>query len=154
VVLWKGGISFGGVAAFIFADLIIAPILNIYRKYYGARMAAFLLGTFFAAMAGAGYVIELLFGGLGLIPGRGSATIPDQGVSWDYTTWLNIVFLVLAAILVTWFARTGGLQMLRMMGGGPEQPEAGDGHAHHAMHDSPDGGGEGPALPGHTALPG
>ncbi len=68
VVLWKGGISFGGVAAFIFADLIIAPILNIYRKYYGARMAAFLLGTFFAAMVAAGYVVELVFGGLGLIP--------------------------------------------------------------------------------------
>ena len=51
VVLWKGGISFGGVVAFIFADLIIAPILNIYRKYYGARMALFLLGTFYAAMA-------------------------------------------------------------------------------------------------------
>jgi uncharacterized protein len=51
-VLWKGGSSFGGVVAFIFADLIIAPILNIYRKYYGARMALFLLGTFYTAMAG------------------------------------------------------------------------------------------------------
>jgi len=57
VVLWKGGISFGGVVAFIFADLIIAPILNIYRKYYGARMAAFILVTFYAAMATAGYVV-------------------------------------------------------------------------------------------------
>src|SRR5215475_13512631 len=91
VVLWKGGISFGGVVAFIFADLIIAPILNIYRKYYGPRMAAFLLGTFFAAMAGAGYVIELVFGGLGLIPSSTTAKIPDSGVSWNYTTWLNIV---------------------------------------------------------------
>ena len=120
VVLWKGGISFGGVVAFIFADLIIAPILNIYRKYYGAKMAAFLLGTFFAAMAGAGYVIELVFGGLGLIPGRATARIPDSGVSWNYTTWLNIVFLVLAAVLLVRFARTGGRMMLRMMGGEPE----------------------------------
>jgi uncharacterized membrane protein YraQ (UPF0718 family) len=123
VVLWKGGISFGGVVAFIFADLIIAPILSIYRKYYGARMAAFLLGTFFAAMAGAGYVIELVFGGLGLIPGRASAKIPDQGVSWDYTTWLNIVFLILAAVLIVRFARTGGAMMLKMMGGPPEQDD-------------------------------
>jgi hypothetical protein len=46
VVLWKVGISFGGVVAFIFADLIMAPILNVYRKYNGARMAEFLLGTF------------------------------------------------------------------------------------------------------------
>jgi uncharacterized protein len=131
VVLWKGGISFGGVIAFIFADLIIAPILNIYRKYYGARMALFLLGTFYAAMAGAGYVIELVFGGLGLIPDRALAKIPDQGVSWDYTTWLNIVFLILAAILITRFTRTGGVAMFKMMGGAPAQAEAGDGHAHH-----------------------
>jgi uncharacterized membrane protein YraQ (UPF0718 family) len=122
VVLWKGGISFGGVVAFIFADLIIAPILNIYRKYYGGRMALFILGTFYVAMAGAGYVIEVVFGGLGLIPDRASATIPDQGVSWDYTTWLNIVFLLLAATLIVRFIRTGGAPMLKMMGGAPEPP--------------------------------
>jgi uncharacterized protein len=130
VVLWKGGISFGGVVAFIFADLIIAPILNIYRKYYGPRMAAFLLATFFAAMAGAGYVIELAFGGLGLIPGRSAAKIPDEGVAWDYTTWLNIAFLILAAVLIVRFARTGGGMMLKMMGGTPEQPGTENGHAH------------------------
>ena len=138
VVLWKGGISFGGVVAFIFADLIIAPILNIYRKYYGARMAAFLFGTFFVAMASAGYVIELVFGSLGLVPDRAAAKIPDSGVSWDYTTWLNIVFLLLAAALIIRFARTGGGMMLRMMGGAPATPDgsrqsgpAGDqSHAH------------------------
>jgi uncharacterized protein len=124
VVLWKGGISFGGVVAFIFADLIILPILDIYRKYYGRRMALFLLGTFYATMVAAGYVVELVFGGLGLIPDPAQAKIPDQGVSWDYTTWLNIVFLVLAAVLVIRFVRTGGLAMLRMMGGSP------DGHEH------------------------
>ncbi|HEX3713584.1 MAG TPA: permease [Trebonia sp.] len=135
VVLWKGGLSFGGVAAFIFADLIIAPILNIYRKYYGARMAAFLLATFFTAMVLAGYAVELVFGGLGLIPDPAAAKIPDQGVSWDYTTWLNIVFLILAAVLVTRFVRTGGLPMLRMMGGAPMPDDAGGGeHEHHAMH--------------------
>jgi hypothetical protein len=128
VVLWKGGISFGGVVAFIFADLIIAPILNIYRKYYGAKMAMFLLGTFFAAMAGAGYVVELVFGGLGLIPDRAAAKIPESGVSWDYTTWLNIVFLILAAVLIARFARTGGSMMLKMMGGAPEQHGAENGH--------------------------
>jgi uncharacterized protein len=141
VVLWKGGISFGGVVAFIFADLIIAPILNIYRKYYGARMALFVLGTFFAAMVAAGYVIELVFGGLGLIPSPATATIPDQGVSWDYTTWLNIVFLLLAAVLIVRFARTGGRSMLRMMGGAPEPAGAGKGGTDHAMHKMADGGG-------------
>ena len=123
VVLWKGGISFGGVVAFIFADLIIAPILNIYRKYYGARMALFLLGTFYVTMVMAGYVVELLFGGLGLIPSPASAKIPDQGVSWNYTTWLNIVFGVIAAALVVRFVRTGGVAMLRMMGGSPDSHE-------------------------------
>jgi uncharacterized membrane protein YraQ (UPF0718 family) len=144
VVLWKGGISFGGVVAFIFADLIIAPILNIYRKYYGGRMALFLLGTFYAAMAGAGYVVELVFGGLGLIPDPATATIPDQGVSWDYTTWLNIAFLFLAAVLIVRFARTGGLPMLRMMGGAPEPGDPASGHASHGMHDM----GSGPMGPG------
>jgi uncharacterized protein len=119
VVLWKGGISFGGVVAFIFADLIIAPILNIYRKYYGARMAA------------AGYVVELVFGGLGLIPDPARAKIPNQGVSWDYTSWLNIVFLILAAALIIRFVRTGGVAMLRMMGGSPDSHEHMDAHASH-----------------------
>jgi uncharacterized protein len=132
VVLWKGGISFGGVVAFIFADLIIAPILNIYRKYYGAKMARFILVTFYAAMAIAGYLIEVVFGGLGLIPDRASAKIPDQGVAWDYTTWLNIAFFLLAAVLLVRFARSGGLPMLRMMNGAPDAHDHGShgGHEH------------------------
>jgi uncharacterized protein len=131
VVLWKGGISFGGVIAFIFADLIIAPILNIYRKYYGARMAWFLLGTFYATMVAAGYAVELIFGSLGLIPDPAQAKLPDQGVSWNYTTWLNIVFLILAAVLVIRFVRTGGVAMLRMMGGSPDSHDHMDAHVSH-----------------------
>ena len=57
-VLWNGGISFGGVVAFIFADLIIIPLLLIYAKYYGRRMAWFMFATFYATMAAAGYVID------------------------------------------------------------------------------------------------
>ncbi|NUP46385.1 MAG: permease [Catenulispora sp.] len=132
VVLWKGGISFGGVTAFIFADLIILPILNIYKKYYGKRMAAFLLATFFVAMAAAGYAVELIFGGLGLVPDSASAKLPMDGVSWNYTTWLNIAFLVLAAVLAVRFVRTGGTAMLKMMGGGPDDM-AHDHGSHEAM---------------------
>ncbi|MFI1095465.1 permease [Streptomyces sp. NPDC020917] len=136
VVLWKGGISFGGVVAFIFADLLILPILNIYRKYYGGRMALFLLGTFYAAMVVAGYAVELLFGGLGLVPDQADATLPTEGVRWNYTTVLNIVFLLLAAALVVRFLATGGLSMLRMMGGSPGAGDdrgavAGEGHEGH-----------------------
>jgi uncharacterized protein len=123
-VLWNGGISFGGVVAFIFADLLIIPILNIYRRYYGARMALFLLGTFFTAMAAAGYLVELIFGVAGLTPQQRSAQIMHQGISWNYTSWLNIAFLVVAAVLVIQFVRTGGLAMLRMMGGRPQESPA------------------------------
>ncbi|MEU1788094.1 permease [Streptomyces sparsogenes] len=136
VVLWKGGISFGGVVAFIFADLLILPILNIYRKYYGARTAAFLLGTFYVAMVVAGYVVEIAFGGLGLVPARADARIPMEGVSWNYTTWLNIAFLLLAAVLLVRFMRTGGLSMLRMMGGSPDTGHDDTGHDH-AGHQQP-----------------
>jgi hypothetical protein len=128
VVLWTGGISFGGVVAFIFADLLILPILNIYRRYYGTRMALVVAGSFYLTMVLAGYVVELVFGGLGLVPDRASAHLPDDGVSWNYTTWLNIVFLVLAAVLVVRFLRTGGRPMLRMMGGTP------DGEHEHTDH--------------------
>jgi uncharacterized membrane protein YraQ (UPF0718 family) len=114
-VLWNGGISFGGVIAFIFADLIVLPILNIYRKYYGGRVSLFLLGTFYATMVGAGLIVELLFEGLGLIPGSRHAKVVESAVHLNYTTVLNIVFLLLAAVLVRRFLRTGGPEMLRMM---------------------------------------
>ncbi|MCA6092394.1 permease [Streptomyces sp. SCA3-4] len=117
VVLWKGGISFGGVVAFVFADLLILPILNIYRKYYGRRMALFLLGTFYAAAVVAGYVVEFVFGGLGLVPDQADAKVPMEGVSWNYTTYLDIVFLLLAAVLTARFLTTGGRRMLRTMSG-------------------------------------
>jgi uncharacterized membrane protein YraQ (UPF0718 family) len=126
-VLWNGGISFGGVVAFIFADLIILPILNIYRKYYGLRMAAFIAATFYATMVLAGYAVELIFNLLHLVPEHRNAQVVEAGISWNYTTWLNIVFLLLAAVLLTRFFTSGGLPMLRMMGGGPDE----HGHAHH-----------------------
>jgi len=116
-VLWNGGISFGGVVAFIFADLIILPILNIYRKYYGRRMAAFLLVTFYATMAASGLIVDLLFKLVGLEPtGARHAKVTDAGVSWNYTTVLNIIFLAVAvALIVRYFRQGGGLSMLRMM---------------------------------------
>src|SRR5437588_775427 len=113
-VLWNGGISFGGAIAFIFADLIILPILNIYRKYYGWKLAGFLFATFYASMAGAALIVELIFGALGLIPAQRNARVVESSISWNYTTWLNIVFLILAGLLVWRFLKNGGLAMLRM----------------------------------------
>ena len=114
-VLWKGGISFGGVVSFIFADLIILPILDIYRKYYGWKVMGYILLTFYVTMAAAGYVVEFVFGALGIIPTNRNVVAITEGISWNYTTVLNIIFLILAAILVIRFIRTGGLPMLRMM---------------------------------------
>ena len=114
-VLWNGGISFGGVIAFLFADLIVLPILDIYRRYYGLRIALLLLGVSYAAMAGAAYILELAFGVAGLVPQQRSAQIVEARLTWNYTTWLNIVFLGLAALLVWRFLKTGGPAMLRMM---------------------------------------
>jgi uncharacterized membrane protein YraQ (UPF0718 family) len=131
-VLWNGGISFGGVVAFIFADLIIIPILVIYRKYYGTRMMLTILGIFYATMVVAGYIVEFTFGGLGLIPASRDAKVADVGVQWNYTTVLNIVFLLLAAALLVRFFRSGGAPMLKMMGGGPETMDGPAGHDQHA----------------------
>lgn len=129
-VLWNGGISFGGVVAFVFADLIIIPLLLIYAKYYGRRMAWFLFATFYVTMAAAGYVVELVFTPLGLVPtGQRHASVGDVAPSWNYTTVLNIAFLLLAALLTWRFFTTGGRQMLAMMGGAPAGT-AGHEHSH------------------------
>jgi uncharacterized membrane protein YraQ (UPF0718 family) len=114
-VLWNGGISFGGVIAFIFADLIVLPILDIYRRYYGLRMAGFLLASFYAAMVAAGLLVELIFDAVGLIPEQRAAKVVEASVTWNYTTVLNLIFLAVAAVLVVRFLRTGGPAMLKMM---------------------------------------
>jgi uncharacterized membrane protein YraQ (UPF0718 family) len=133
-VLWNGGISFGGVLAFVFADLIVLPILDIYRKYYGWKAMWFILGTFYASMTASALVIEFLFQGLGLIPARGAAAVIPSTIAFNYTAILNIILLGVAALLVRHFFRTGGLRMLAAMKG-PGQRVAGDhdahrGHAH------------------------
>ncbi len=128
-VLWKGGISFGGVVAFLFADLIVLPILDIYRKYYGLKVSAFLLGVFYLSMALAALAVELVFGALHLIPQQRTVQIAEEAIRWNYTTFLNIAFLALAAILVIRFLRTGGPEMLRMMSGSAAQSQQ---HAHAA----------------------
>jgi uncharacterized membrane protein YraQ (UPF0718 family) len=114
-VLWNNGISFGGVISFIFADLLILPILSIKRRYYGTRMTLFLFGTFYAAMAVAGLIVELLFDALGLIPRERNALVAEPSLSLNYTTVLNVGFLLLAGILVIRAWRTGGFAMLAMM---------------------------------------
>lgn len=114
-VLWKGGISFGGVASFIFADLIVLPVLNIYRKYYGWKVMLYILGTFYVTMALAGYIVEILFSYLNIIPTNRNMAIISEGIKWNYTSYLNIIFIFFAVVLVIRFLRTGGPAMLKMM---------------------------------------
>ena len=130
-VLWKGGISFGGVVSFVFADLIILPILDIYRKYYGWKVMSYILVTFYITMAAAGYVVEFLFAALGIIPQNRNVVAITEGIHWNYTSVLNILFLLLAALLVLRFLRTGGVSMLRMM----NTPEHEMEHQHEGQHE-------------------
>jgi uncharacterized protein len=88
-------------------------------------MAAFLFVTFYVAMAGAALIVEGVFGVLGLIPKERNAQVVEAFVTWNYTTWLNLIFLLLAAALVWRFLKTGGPEMLRMMNRPAET-----GHAH------------------------
>jgi uncharacterized membrane protein YraQ (UPF0718 family) len=137
-VLWRGGISFGGVVSFIFADLIILPILDIYRKYYRWKVMGYILVTFYVTMAAAGYIIEFLFAALGIIPQNRNVVAITEGIHWNYTSILNIIFLVLAAILVMRFVRTGGIAMLKMMDEPEHQMDHHDhdmGHHHMEDHD-------------------
>ena len=129
-VLWNGGISFGGVLAFILADLIIIPILIIYRKYYGTKMMLVILGIFYVSMVAAGYLVEILFSGLGLIPAERTAKVSAEGIQWNYTSILNIIFLLLAAALLARFFTSGSGPMLRMMGGRADEHELGAHPAH------------------------
>ena len=102
--LWHGGISFGGVMSFIFADLIALPLLFIYRRYYGGRLALKLLLTFWVVMSAAGLAVEYLFLGVGIVPETRPAAVVPTEFTWNYTTFLNIVFLLVLGGL-WWLAR-------------------------------------------------
>jgi uncharacterized membrane protein YraQ (UPF0718 family) len=127
-VLWNGGISFGGVISFLFADLIILPVLNIYRKYYGLKVAAILTVIFYISMAASALAVEAIFAALHLIPAHGHAQIMQESITWNYTSILNIVFLLISALLLIRFLKTGGPAMLAEMGNTPASPDAAPHH--------------------------
>jgi uncharacterized membrane protein YraQ (UPF0718 family) len=101
--LWANGISFGGVLAFIYADLIVIPLILIYRKYYGGSAAAYITFILFCSMVLSGILVDLLFNSLGLVPQgpRPPSAIQDARFQWNYTTWLNLA----ALCVVAWFLR-------------------------------------------------
>ncbi len=120
--LWKGGISFGGVISFIFADLIAFPLLLIYRRYYGLRLTARMLAVFWGVMSTAGLITEGIFQVAGLVPTTRPTEVAPDRFSWDYTTYLNIIFLCVFGLLY-WLYRNrerlgggGGLAVDPMCG--------------------------------------
>lgn len=115
-VLWHGGISFGGVVSFIFADLIVLPIIDIYRRYYTLKVALYITLAFYAAMVAAGYVVEVTFAAMGIIPTDRHVDALASHPSLNYTAVLNVVFLVVGIALLARFLATGGTAMLRGMG--------------------------------------
>ena len=122
-VLWGAGVSFGGVLAFLYADLIVLPLLDVYRRYYGWKMAAYIAAVFYATMVVAALIMDVVFGALGWIP----ANRPDVHAemvyfSLNYTFWLNIAFGLLAVALFTLARRN------------PMQHGHCEHHAHHAHH--------------------
>jgi uncharacterized membrane protein YraQ (UPF0718 family) len=100
-VLWAGGISFSGVIAFIYADLIIIPLVLIYRRYYGWKIAAVIVSLMFGAMVVAALAIDGIFSAAGLVPEERPSieSITERGITWNYTAVLNIVFTLVAAAL-------------------------------------------------------
>jgi YHS domain-containing protein len=107
--LWHGGISFGGVIAFIFADLITLPLVLIYRKFYGTRLALRLLAVFWLVMSAAGLAVEYLFAGLHLLPAGRPAVVAATHFSLNYTTFLNIAALALFAVIYWAYRHREGL---------------------------------------------
>ena len=108
-VLWAGGSSFSGVIAFIYADLIIIPIVLIYRKYYGGAMTARLVAIMFVTIVAAALAVDGLFAAAGLIPTHRPSidSIANRGIAWNYTTVLDIVFAFVVAALVALTLRRG-----------------------------------------------
>ncbi len=127
-LLWASGATFGGVIAFIYGDLIVLPLILIYRKYYGGKAAAYITLVLFVAMVVAGISVDLLFAGIGLMPtsAAGRSAMSEAGFSWNYTTWLNI-----AAIL-------GGGWLLRLhcrdIGGDRHEHDHAPEEHEHAAH--------------------
>jgi uncharacterized membrane protein YraQ (UPF0718 family) len=97
-LLWSNGISFGGVISFIYADLIVVPIILIYRKYFGGRAALYITVVFYVSMVAAGVIVDFLFAVSGLVPlgPRPANPIEHTMIGWNYTTWLDLVAIAVA----------------------------------------------------------
>ena len=105
-VLWAGGISFAGVIAFIYADLLIIPLVIFYARAYGRELTVRLVAVMFVAMAIAALIVDGIFSAAGLVPTKRPSidSVASRGIEWNYTTVLNILAFVAAGTLF-WLAR-------------------------------------------------
>ncbi len=100
-VLWGAGVSFGGVLAFLYADLIVLPLLDVYRRYYGWRMAAYIAGVFYVTMVGAAMIVDVVFRTFGWLPkGRPDVRAEVTHFAFDHTFWLNVAAACVAGALM------------------------------------------------------
>ena len=108
-VLWAGGISFAGVLAFIYADLLIVPLVIVYLRYYGRTVTRRLLATMFVAIAASALIVDGIFSAAGIVPETRPSieSITERGIAWNYTTFLNAVFFAAAAALFALTLRRG-----------------------------------------------
>jgi uncharacterized membrane protein YraQ (UPF0718 family) len=132
-ILWSGGISFGGVIAFIYADLIVVPLIVIYRKYYGGRMALYITLVLFASMVLSGLIVDLLFRALHLAPSgpRPASPVMQARFAWNYTAWLDIAALIVAGFLAVIHSRGRAAEHAR---GGHMAHDHGAHHGHGDHH--------------------
>jgi len=99
-ILWVSGISFGGVLAFLYADLIVLPLLDVYRRYYGLKMALYIGAVFYVTMVTAAVVMDLIFTSIHLVPMPNTQLRSELTLfSFNYTFVLNIVFAAITAWL-------------------------------------------------------
>ncbi len=111
-ILWGTGISFGGVLAFLYADLIVLPLLDVYRKYYGWKMAAYIFAIFFATMVGAAMLMDVVFSALHAVPQPNTHMLAMvETFSFNYTFWLNVI----AVGAIAWFVYLNGKHPMDMM---------------------------------------
>jgi len=110
-VLWGGGISFAGVIAFIYADLLIIPLILVYLRYYGRKVTVRLVAIMYFAMIAAALAVEAIFSAAGIVPERRPSieSITERGIAWNYTTFLNVVFFAIAGVLF-WLTLRRGAQ--------------------------------------------
>jgi uncharacterized membrane protein YraQ (UPF0718 family) len=118
-LLWRSGISFGGVISFIYADLLVVPLLIIYVKYYGLRVAAYITAIFYVSIVIAGIVVDLIFSTAGLIPQSPPLehAMSHEMITWNYTSWLEIIAGIGFAVFIFLYLRSRDSSEMR--------------HAHH-----------------------